>query len=114
VLIAGGVIGISAGVAFHLVRENRASHFNDIGCEVSNGVVSGPEADRCQVVYNDIQTNTRYAIAGYAGGVALGGVGLVLLLMGGGGDAAPSSGSTALLHCSPTLDAVGLACGGRF
>jgi len=112
VLLAAGVVGLGGGVAFHLARESTAGQFNDSKCGAANGMVTGPDPGHCQTIYNDIQANTRYAIAGYAAGVALGGVGLVLLLTG-GGDAHPPATSTAHLACGPELG-LGVTCVGRF
>ncbi|HXU06649.1 MAG TPA: hypothetical protein VN903_37090 [Polyangia bacterium] len=75
-MAAAGVASLAAGIAFHLIRNSRASDFNGAGCTYGNGNVGGPTG--CSSRYEDVQQARNFAIGGYGGAVLLGGVGAFL------------------------------------
>jgi len=81
-LAAGGVASLAAGIAFHLIRNSRASDFNGVGCTYGNGNVDGPARGNCSSRYDDIQQARNFAIGGYVGAALLGGVGALLVFTG--------------------------------
>ena len=81
-LAAGGVASLAAGIAFHLIRNGRASDFNGAGCTYAGGTIAGPPGGDCSSRYDDIQQARNFAIGGYAGAALLGGLGAFLFFTG--------------------------------
>jgi len=111
-IAAGGAASLAVGIAFQIVREQRAGAFNDDRCGVTGSLVTGP--GDCRSRYDGIQNAEKLAIAGFIGAALLSGVGTYLYLSGGSapGDAATASASTGL-HCVPTAG-WGVVCAARF
>jgi len=111
-----GIVGVGAlggGVGFHLLRETRASKFNQ-DCTLTDGkpTPTGTATD-CSARYDGITQARNLAIAGYVSGPILLGISAYLLLSSDGsrGDAATSPRYR--LACAPT-GGLGVSCGGRF
>ncbi len=113
-LTAGGAASLALGIAYQVVREQRAGAFNDHHCGVSGSVVTGPSASDCTSRHDDIQSAQKIAIAGFVGAAVLGGVGTYLILSGGSGagDALTARASTRL-RCVPA-PGLGVVCAARF
>ena len=111
-IAAGGAASLAVGIAFQLVREQRAGAFNDDHCGVTGSLLTGPID--CRSRYDGVQSAEKLAIAGFIGAAVLGGVGTYLFLSGGNapGDGATASASTGL-HCVPTAG-WGVVCAARF
>jgi hypothetical protein len=111
-IAAGGAASLAAGIAFQIIREQRAGAFNDNHCGVTGSLFTGP-AD-CSSRYDGVQSAEKIAIAGFIGAAVLGGVGTFLFLSGGNGasDGATASASAGL-HCVPS-GGWGVACAARF
>jgi hypothetical protein len=110
-LAAGGAAALAVGILYQVIREQRAGVFNNDGCHVSGGIVTGP--GDCQSRYQDIQGAQKWAIGGFAGAAVLGGVGAVLILTGASASNGAVSTRNAGLRCVPTA-ALGLICAARF
>jgi hypothetical protein len=111
-LAAGGAASLAVGIAYQVVREQRAGTFNDHHCGVSGSLVTGPSD--CASRYDSIQSAQKIAIAGLVGAAVLGGVGTYLILSGGtgAGDALTARASSSL-RCVPA-PGVGVVCAARF
>jgi hypothetical protein len=111
-IAAGGAASLAVGVAFQIIREQRAGTFNSNHCGVTGSVFTGP-AD-CSSRYDGVQSAEKIAVAGFIGAAVLGGVGTFLFLSGGNasGDGATASASTGL-RCVPSAG-WGVVCAARF
>jgi hypothetical protein len=111
-IAAGGAASLAVGIAFQIVREQRAGAFNDDHCGVTGSLLTGPID--CRSRYDGVQNAEKLALAGFIGAAVLGGVGTILFLSGGNapGDGATASASRSL-ECVPTAG-WGLVCAARF
>jgi hypothetical protein len=111
-IAAGGAASLAVGIAFQIIREQRAGAFNSNHCGVTGSLFTGP-AD-CSSRYDGVQSAEKIAIAGFIGAAVLGSVGTFLFLSSGN---SPSDGATASaslgLHCVPS-GGWGVACAARF
>jgi len=103
----GAGLALATGVAFHVLRENRASDFNR-DCAYVNGMATG--AADCSSRYSGVTSAVIAAGVGYGAAAVLGGASLFLFLT---APATPSSTSTAWA-CAPTAQGWGLGCARRF
>lgn len=104
--LAGGGAMLTLGVVGTVLRESRASSFNE-RCWLQNGVQGGGD---CQSRYDGVQSARSLMIIGYAGMAVLGGVGTFLLLT------LPEDAGAARagLACGPAPVLAGIVCRGRF
>ncbi len=113
----GVIVGVAAlgslgtGIAFHVIRENRAKSYNGDRCTPATGL---PASD-CQSLYDGVNSAGYIAIAGYAGAAVLGGLATYLLVR---SPSAPADKVAAAetgfrFQCSPTAG-LGVVCAGRF
>ena len=111
-LTAVGAASLAVGIAYQILREQRAGAFNDHHCGVSGSLVTGPSD--CSSRHDNIQSAQTIAIAGFVGAAVLGGVGTYLILSGGAGagDAQTARASTGL-RCVPA-PGLGVVCAARF
>ena len=111
-IAAGGAASLAVGIAFQIIREQRAGAFNDEHCGVTGSLITGPTD--CRSRYDGVQSAEKLAIAGFIGAAVLGGVGTYLLVSGGNtsSETATASASTGL-HCVPTAG-WGVVCAARF
>jgi hypothetical protein len=107
-LAVAAVGALTMGVTFHLVRQDRARSYKELGCESAAPSTSFEE---CQSRYDGISHATTLAVTGYAGTVLLSGVAAYLLWGGTAGQPATSTVST--LRCTP-WDLRGVLCRGQF
>jgi hypothetical protein len=112
-IAAGGAASLAVGIAFQIIREQRARAFNDEHCGVTGSVITGP-AD-CHSRYDGVQGAEKLAIAGFIGAAVLGGVGTYLFLSGGSGsgDTAATASASIGLRCVPSAR-LGVVCAARF
>jgi len=111
-IAAGGAASLAAGIAFQIIREQRAGAFNDNHCGVTGSLFTGPAG--CSSRYDGVQNAEKIAIAGFIGAAVLGGVGTFLFLSGGNGSSEGATASASSdLHCVPS-GGWGVACAARF
>jgi hypothetical protein len=116
VLTVAGGASLATGVVFHLLRNSRATDFNNAGCYASGGGPA-PGYPFCQGRYDSVQSAQTLAIVGYAGAAVLGGLGLYLLFSdhpeAETGTTTASNRDSGRVRCVPSPD-LSLACGGSF
>jgi len=112
ILAAAAVVSLGTGIAFHVIREDRASAYKSLGC---GPTTSADKFRDCQSRYDGITTANYLMIAGYAGAAVLSGVAVYLLF--GGSDRGTSKTTSAAggfyVGCAPSVG-LGLLCAGRF
>jgi hypothetical protein len=111
-IAAVGVASLGLGIAYQVIREQRARDFNSRDCGVTGGVVTGP-AD-CPSRYDDIKGAQKLAIGGFVGAAVLGGLGTYLILSGGSSSSDALTARAGLrLRCLPAAG-LGVTCAARF
>ena len=109
-IAAAGAASLAVGIAYQVIREQRAGTFNSHHCGATGDLVTGP--DDCPSRYDDIKGAQKLAIVGFVGAAVLGGVGTYLILSGGNGSGEAVT-ARAGLHCVPSAG-WGLVCAARF
>jgi hypothetical protein len=111
-IAAAGVASLGLGIAYQIIREQRAGAFNSHDCGVTADVVTGPSD--CPSRYDGIKGAQKVAIGGFAGAAVLGGVGIYLILSGGSSSSdAVTAHVSLLLRCLPAAG-FGVTCAARF
>jgi hypothetical protein len=114
-IAAGGSLAL--GVAGHVLREGRASDFND-ACYYANGqaVAFVDGGIDCRGRYDAVQGAETMMLIGYVGTGVLAGAGVALLLLAPRGDAGGAGTRASLARgCAPLAgSAAGVVCGGSF
>lgn len=111
-IVAGGVASLGLGIAYQVVREQRAGAFNSHDCGVTGGMVTGPTD--CPSRYEDINGAQKLAIGGFVGAAVLGGLGTYLILSGGSSSSDAATAHAGLrLRCLPATG-FGVTCAARF
>lgn len=111
-IAAAGVASLGLGVAYQVIREQRAGAFNDRDCGVTGGIVTGPSD--CPSRYDDIKGAQKIAIGGFVGAAVLGGLGTYLILSGGSSSSDAGTAHAGLrLRCLPVAG-FGVTCAARF
>jgi hypothetical protein len=109
---AAGVVSLGLGIAYQVIREQRAGSFNSHECGVTGDVVTGPTD--CPPRYDDIKSAQKIAIAGFASAAVLGGLGTYLILSGGSSSNDAVNAHAGLrLRCLPAAG-FGVTCAARF
>ncbi len=111
-IAAGGVASLGLGIAYQVIREQRAGAFNSHECGVTGDVVTGPTD--CPSRYDDIKSAQKIAIGGFVGAAVLGGLGTYLILSGGSSSSDAATAHAGLrLRCLPAAG-FGVTCAARF
>ena len=111
-LTVGGM-GVILGAVFQGVSHSRITAFNEAGCGLGD-LSMGPN---CQQRNDKIDSALAWQWTGYAGGAVLGAAGLYFYLTAPDGPWARTKDENRTgmaMICQPTLEKMGLSCGGRF
>ena len=111
-IAAGGVASLGLGIAYQVIREQRAGTFNSHECGVTGEVVTGPTD--CPSRYDDIKSAQKIAIAGFVSAAVLGGLGTYLIVSGGSRSSDAVTAHAGLrMRCLPAAG-FGVTCAARF
>ena len=112
ILGATAMVSLGTGIAFHVIREDRANAYNSLGCDRAP---SEAKFQDCQSSYHRVTTANYLMIAGYAGAAVLSGAAVFLLFGGNTGGAGKTTSAAGEFHlrCGPGAGP-GLVCAGRF
>jgi tetratricopeptide (TPR) repeat protein len=109
---AAAIAALSTGVAFHVLREDRADTYKNLGCQSPTPPTLFSD---CQSRYDGVNTATYLMTAGYAAAAVLSGAAVYLLLGSSNAETtkATSAATDLPLRCGPSVGP-GLVCIGRF
>ncbi|HLK89767.1 MAG TPA: PEGA domain-containing protein [Polyangia bacterium] len=113
------VVGLAVGVTATILHANNVSKFDAHSptCAVKNGMGVGPDGNPntdCQNLLSAYQSDTTWAIVGFAGAGAFAVTWLVLQLTEGPSHPAPAEQAMARPLCVPSTSGLGLSCAVRF